>query len=108
MADTTGVVIDPRYEAHDTGGGHPERPERIKVLLPLMEANAERIVAVAARPASGDELALVHDGAYVEEVAATAQRAAVVCVRCRYARRVRNRTTRRAWPPAACWRCSMP
>lgn len=73
MADTTGVVIDPRYEAHDTGSGHPERPERIKVLLPLLEANTERIVAVAARPATGDELALVHDGAYVDEVAATAR-----------------------------------
>jgi acetoin utilization deacetylase AcuC-like enzyme len=72
MGSTTGVVIDPRYAAHDTGPGHPERPERIMTLLPLLAPNAERIVAVAARPATADELALVHDGAYIEEVAATA------------------------------------
>ncbi len=71
MADT-GVVIDARYAAHDTGAGHPERPERIEVLLPLIEPVTDGIVAVAARPATGDELALVHDGAYVEEVASTA------------------------------------
>jgi acetoin utilization deacetylase AcuC-like enzyme len=73
MAGTTGVVIDLRYAAHDTGAGHPERPERITTLLPVVAANAARLVSVAARPATGEELALVHDGAYVEEVAATAR-----------------------------------
>ena len=66
----TGVVIDPRYLQHDTGAGHPERPERIAVLLPAVEAAG--YTRIAARAASGDDLALVHDGAYVEEVAATA------------------------------------
>jgi len=70
MADT-GVVIDPRYLEHDTGAGHPERPDRVGVLLPMVQEVAARVIAVAARPASGDELALVHDGAYVDEVAAT-------------------------------------
>lgn len=70
MADT-GVVIDPRYAEHDTGTGHPERPARIKALLPLVDAPRVRLVSVAARLATGDELALVHDGAYVKEVAAT-------------------------------------
>ena len=67
----TGVVIDTRYLEHDTGAGHPERPERISALLPLIEAVAHRVTPVAARAASGDELALVHDGAYVEQVART-------------------------------------
>lgn len=67
----TGVVIDPRYMDHETGAGHPERPERIAVLLPLADAAPSDITRVPARPASGDELALVHDPAYVEEVAAT-------------------------------------
>jgi acetoin utilization deacetylase AcuC-like enzyme len=70
VADT-GVVIDPRYAEHDTGTGHPERPDRIKALLPLVDAPRVRLVSVAARLATGDELALVHDGAYVKEVAAT-------------------------------------
>ena len=71
----TGVVIDPRYLEHDTGAGHPERPERIAVLLPAIEAAAGGYRRIPARPASGDDLALVHDGAYVEEVAATAHKA---------------------------------
>ena len=70
MADT-GIVIDPRFLDHDTGAGHPERPDRIRVLLPVVQPPSPGLTAVAARPASGDELALVHDGAYVEEVAAT-------------------------------------
>jgi acetoin utilization deacetylase AcuC-like enzyme len=67
----TGIVIDPRYMAHEAGAGHPERPERIGALLPLVSAAADRCATIPARAASGDELALVHDGAYVEEVAAT-------------------------------------
>jgi len=71
-AGSTGIVIDPRYQAHDTGAGHPERPERIKVLLSLA-AGGEHLVSLAARPATGEELALVHDGAYIADVAATAR-----------------------------------
>ena len=71
----TGVVIDPRYLEHDTGAGHPERPERIAVLLPLIDTAAEGFTRIPARAASGDELALVHDGAYVEEVAETEHKA---------------------------------
>jgi len=67
---STGVVIDPRYLEHDTGAGHPERPERIAVLLSMLET-APAFHQVRARPATGDELAMVHDGTYVEAVAAT-------------------------------------
>jgi acetoin utilization deacetylase AcuC-like enzyme len=66
-------MIDRRYLDHNTGAGHPERPERIAALLAMIESAAD-LIRVAARPASGDELALVHDGAYIEEVAATQQK----------------------------------
>ncbi|MFN8627764.1 MAG: histone deacetylase [Candidatus Binatia bacterium] len=69
--ERTGIVIDPRYLDHDTGTEHPERPDRIAVLLPVVDALAETVTRIAARPATGDELALVHAPAYVEEVAAT-------------------------------------
>src|SRR5262245_43033726 len=71
MADT-GVVIDRRYLEHDTGAAHPERPDRIAVLLALVETAAGQVTRIAPRLASEDELALVHDRAYVHEVAATA------------------------------------
>lgn len=73
----TGLVIDPRYQEHDTGSAHPERPERIGVLLALAnaadadDATNPAFKLVPARVATGEELALVHDGAYVEEVEAT-------------------------------------
>jgi acetoin utilization deacetylase AcuC-like enzyme len=69
----TGVVIDARYQEHDTGVGHPECAERIAALLPVVAAG-RALTAVPARLATADELALVHDGAYVEEVAATEHR----------------------------------
>jgi acetoin utilization deacetylase AcuC-like enzyme len=68
---STGIVIDDRYLEHDTGAGHPERPERIAALLEDEAVRHERLVPIAPRAASGDELALVHDGAYVDSVART-------------------------------------
>jgi acetoin utilization deacetylase AcuC-like enzyme len=72
MAET-GVVIDPRYLDHDTGRGHPERKERVAVLIEMMQQEPESLHAIAPRAATGEELALVHDGAYVAEVEATQQ-----------------------------------
>ncbi|HYD49741.1 MAG TPA: histone deacetylase [Terriglobales bacterium] len=73
MADT-GIVIDRRYLDHHTGPGHPERPQRIAALIDLIEDAGAHLARIEPRPAEGDELALVHDGAYVEEVAATRSR----------------------------------
>lgn len=67
----TGVVIDPRYQEHDTGDGHPERPERIAVLLPTLRAAVARYPEIPPRAASPDEIGWVHDGAHIERVAAT-------------------------------------
>jgi len=70
----TAIVIDPRYTEHDTGPGHPERPARLTALLELTEHLDRGFTTIAARPASGDELSLVHDPAYVEDVARTQHR----------------------------------
>ena len=34
----TAVVIDERYEDHETGHGHPERAERVAALRDLVES----------------------------------------------------------------------
>jgi acetoin utilization deacetylase AcuC-like enzyme len=70
----TAIVIDPRYTEHDTGPGHPERPARVATLLELTQHLGDDFQAVAPRPATGEELSLVHDPAYVEEVAKTRKR----------------------------------
>ena len=72
----TGVALDRRMLEHDPGRGHPERADRLRVLVDHL-ADARGLVALGARPATEDELALVHPAEHVERVAATAGRAHV-------------------------------
>ena len=66
----TGFVLDPRFMDHDTGHGHPERRERIGVLLQsVLEQPGLR--RVEARIATPDELTLVHDEGHFDRVART-------------------------------------
>ena len=71
----TGLVLDRRYEAHDAGPGHPERPERIRAIRELMtQYRREGLVDVEPRRATDAELALNHDRDHVARVASTASR----------------------------------
>lgn len=69
---TTGIVLDERYTLHDTGRGHPERPERIRVLSDLLDRYPE-LQRVEVRAALPEELALVHEEGYIERVDRTRQ-----------------------------------
>jgi acetoin utilization deacetylase AcuC-like enzyme len=70
----TGIVIDPRFEAHDSGAGHPERPARITTLsAALVGCSRSGLVRIEPRSASIEELALVHDSDYVGKVAASSR-----------------------------------
>ena len=71
MAGGTGIVVDARMLAHDPGFGHPERPDRLRVLLDHL-GTARDLVHLEAWPASEDQIALVHTVAHVEHAAATA------------------------------------
>ncbi len=77
MAGGTGLVLDERMLAHDPGRGHPERPDRLRALRHHLGA-APSLVHIGARPASEDELLLVHTPSLVEQIAATAGRQCVV------------------------------
>jgi len=77
MAGATGIMLDDRMLAHDPGAGHPERPDRLRVLNERWR-DAGELVRIGARPATPDEIARVHDPRYVELVAATASRPRVV------------------------------
>src|SRR5262245_24918630 len=72
MAGGTAIVLDPRMLAHEPGFGHPERPDRLRVLLEHLEGS-RGVVRLGTRPASEDEIALVHTATHVERTAATAQ-----------------------------------
>src|SRR5690242_15263048 len=77
VAGGTGLVLDDRMLAHDPGRGHPERPDRLRVLLDRWR-DAAGFARVGARLATEDELARVHDPRHVERVAATAGEARTI------------------------------
>jgi len=66
----TGLLLDARFEAHETGPGHPESPGRIKAVAKALSNDAwtNRLVAIPGRAATVEELCLAHDPDYVELV----------------------------------------
>jgi len=72
----TGIVTDDAFLAHETGAGHPERPQRLVVISRLLDASARSDWRpIAARDATDEELVRVHHPEHVALVAATAGRA---------------------------------
>lgn len=73
------IFASPQFTAHVTPPGHPERPERADVFTAVAEAFASAGGAVREpRPATSEELSLVHTSAYIEEIARTAGRAVML------------------------------
>jgi acetoin utilization deacetylase AcuC-like enzyme len=68
--DHTGIVADPLSRKHDTGTGHPERPERFSAVLNRLEAGGvfRDLAPLPHHEASNDELALVHTREYISLV----------------------------------------
>ena len=68
----TGLIADPIYKQHDTGPGHPERPERYDAVTNALDrAGVTRhLTPIPVREATEDEIATVHSHHYI----ATAKR----------------------------------
>jgi acetoin utilization deacetylase AcuC-like enzyme len=66
----TALLIDPVYKQHDTGPGHPERPERYDALTQAFgrAGLTKSLLHVAPRPATEDEIALCHTRPYIQTV----------------------------------------
>jgi acetoin utilization deacetylase AcuC-like enzyme len=64
---------DPIFREHDSGAGHPERPQRVDAVRRGIEAAglAARLEWPAVRPATDAELLRIHTEAHVRSVAAT-------------------------------------
>jgi acetoin utilization deacetylase AcuC-like enzyme len=58
------IYADPTSAAHDGGNDHPERPARLRACLKALESSG-LAVTTDAPAASGDQLARVHDAAYL-------------------------------------------
>jgi acetoin utilization deacetylase AcuC-like enzyme len=68
------VVEDSRYREHRGPEGHPERPERLSAVGASIAARADRLEALAPRPAEPDELLRVHGREHLALVAEAARR----------------------------------
>lgn len=69
MAATTGIVISAAAE-HLTGPGHPECPRRVEAIAARLERDglSARLVPIAARPASDEEILRCHTHEYLRTV----------------------------------------
>lgn len=70
----TAVVVDPEYLKHDPGRFHPERPQRIKVLLDLAAELGASFTRLDPRAATEEELETCHTRDYIELVRSTSER----------------------------------
>jgi acetoin utilization deacetylase AcuC-like enzyme len=69
----TAVVVDKEYLKHQPGDSHPERPERVKVLLDLAdELDRGKFHLLAPKPANRADIEATHGKDYVRLIEATA------------------------------------
>ena len=68
-----GFYDHPAFREHDSGAGHPERPQRLEaVRRGIRDASLEsRLQLLAPRPATRDELRSVHTAGHIDRVAQT-------------------------------------
>ncbi len=71
----TGFVYDAIYLKHDTGAGHPERPERLTAILDRLQQEGvlQNLVRLKPAPASLEWITTVHTPEYVERVRRSCQ-----------------------------------
>lgn len=69
---TTALIYDPIFLEHLTPRNHPEQPQRLEIAMQVLEAmnwlQREGLVLMQPRAATVDELAAVHDRAYIQKV----------------------------------------
>jgi len=68
------IIKDDRYLEHKPGDGHPENPDRLRVIHDLLDREFHGLPLIPPRLATENELALIHDPFYIQTVANTAGR----------------------------------
>ncbi len=66
----TGLVYHPDFLLHDSGYGHPERPDRLRAIMAHLEATglSAKLTRIDARPADDRWVVRVHSRAYLAEL----------------------------------------
>jgi len=72
----TGLLLDKRYRLHDTGQGHPERPERLAAIDARLEREGLVVLAerIKPKPADLESIELIHDRDYIDRVRTTCKK----------------------------------
>jgi acetoin utilization deacetylase AcuC-like enzyme len=73
---STGIVKDWRYTEHNMGAGHPEGPQRIEALNKMIEQEKafSAFTIIEPRPATEEEVELIHTPAYFNRIKETSGR----------------------------------
>jgi acetoin utilization deacetylase AcuC-like enzyme len=62
----TGIVKDWRYLEHDMGAFHVESPRRLEIIYKMLEAEITfPLLEIEPRPATGEEIQMIHSPSYV-------------------------------------------
>jgi len=69
------VVEDPRYREHRAPRGHPECPERLLAVGQAIASFGDRVVPLAPRPATREEILRVHESGHVRAIEDAVRRA---------------------------------
>ncbi len=74
---TTGFVYDDRYLEHDTGPGHPERPDRLRAVTAYLRRTGlwDRLLPIDPVEAGPEAIARVHTAGEIRSVQEAAERA---------------------------------
>lgn len=67
----TEIIYSERYLEHDLGPAHPEKPERLKSIIKSLKGDKrlfEKVRMITPTSANKNNIELVHDSSYVEEV----------------------------------------
>ncbi len=68
----TGFAFDAKFTEHDTGAGHPEKPERVTAVMTHLETLpwTDQLRRLAPRPADPQWIEMVHSYTYMRRAAA--------------------------------------
>ena len=70
MTQKTGFAYHSDYLNHDTGPGHPERPDRLRASLAALQQSSvwDQLHQIEPTPANVDQVAYAHNPAYSEHI----------------------------------------
>lgn len=70
MPQKTAFVYHPDYPTHDTGYGHPERPDRLRVSHAALQNSDvwDQLHHIAPQPATVEQIAYAHNSSYSEHI----------------------------------------